>query len=264
MSFLSRRQLSKLQIEQRFEIANKWANSAAEVAERTGNHEAHGLVELLKTNGGIGVPMPGNMMHDFYSGPPDPEIDYIYLCPLLPKDSRRLPADDNRQGLMTEQPDVVARFAEGSRGIYLTPKKLSKLGKGVVLLHELKHAKIDLEGGHDQASLEDVSLEEADILVFEFELLENILGQTYSDIVRQRVSEVTVAPDETLALDAGESSLDRLIVETFTPEDHELDLWLGMSAMHTFWLYYQEHSSDPMGAFASSIQNHSNDSQMPK
>ena len=237
-------EITSLHVEQRIEIANDWLDAAEAVAKKTRHPDAKLLLEYADQNVAIGVPIANGVL-DIYLGEPDKDIDYFYITPILPIDKSRLDADDKRLDFLSENPPAVARFNEVSRAVYLSPVTLSRLGRGLVLLHELQHA---IRHPGPSTPTEDerhVQLEEADVLAFEFDLMETLLGKTYQKNLRSCI-EKGLTDRETI----DSSYLERRFEKKLKATAADMNFWLGMHTLNARWRYLEQLAQNPREAFA--------------
>jgi hypothetical protein len=225
-------------------VADEWIDGAAEVAERTNHPEALRLMEYAEERVALGVPIEAGI-RDLYAQPPEPDIDYFYLTPIMPEDENRLEAADPRLEFLRDNPSSVARFTEGSRAVYLSPLKMSRLGRGVILLHELGHVVRhpgDAELTQDEAQ---VWQEEAEVFAFEFEILESLFGKTYDRALNHFI-ERAIKRDEEI----NPKPLEKVIAKTLGTSPDENGFWVGMFTLHAQWRFLQQFDSNPLTTLA--------------
>lgn len=241
---MSQAQSTKFHVDARINIANEWITAAYQVTKRTKNDQALELLRYVKSNGAIGIPTPGETISPVYMQPPDDAVDYFYITPLLPNDKQRLEASDHRLELLKDEPPVVARFAEGTRAIYLSPKQICLLGKGIILLHELTHTTKHPSKEASQADEHSLWEEEAEVLQFEFELLESLLGTPYRNALDQYVEGGVIGDDM-----ASQPKIEKLFTERLGAKEGELDVWLTVFERNVIWRHLQAKDQDPKAAF---------------
>jgi hypothetical protein len=184
----------KLQIDKRIDILYPWLEAAELIAKETKNKEATAALDFLKGRDAFGIVnrKPG-YIDNFFSKPvPDEEVsNYIFLVPFLTEDAERMNDDDERLGFIFGGMSQVARYNEGSHTIYLSMEgnDATTFTKGLLLLHELMHAKCDFEGKHRDKNGEQTEfghwLEEAEIYIAELQMVEKLLGAKYKRLVNR-------------------------------------------------------------------------------
>ena len=200
------------------------------------------------THAAFGAPIANGVL-DIYVGKPAADLDYFYITPILPIDKTRLDAQDNRLDFLTENPEAIARFNEGSRAIYLSPVILSRLGRGLVLLHELQHVVRHPSASTPTAEEYQAQLEEADVLAFEFDLLETILGKPYQKNLSSYIEQAIVN-----GADVDSSDLERSFRKRLRATTADMNFWLGIHALNARWRFLERTAIDPKEAFANYLK----------
>lgn len=245
-----------LNVPARFEIAKDWALAAKEVAEATQDPEALKIWEFINSRTAIGVPMPEDGIHYFFTEKPERPVDeYALLTPIIEADIDRLPEDDFRRQLIEGKHNLAAQYRQGSHAIYLPPQSFGKLGKGILLQHEAMHAWLDLEKQIDREAKDSHWFEEADVFKFEFGLLGKLIGDPYTDLVARVTETISGAEDNTYALSASYEVTDEdhktIAGGLETSNDQEINFWLNtVVKFDAFWQYFQKQFDNPDAEFA--------------
>ncbi len=126
---------------------------------------------------------------------------------------------------------------------------VSFLGKGIIVLHELKHAELHPAREAGSTDHDTFMLEEADVSIFEFQLLESLLGEPYIKVVEQYVSDVLV---KYLPTDFSEA--ERILSKGLGAQSKELDFWLGVLGVHARWRFFKQQGVDARLALAETLK----------
>ncbi len=247
--------ISELDMMERYELAKSWALAAKQIAETTQDSEALEVWDFLNTRTIVGAPIPeGGVVSFFREKPSRPAEDYAVLTPIIKKDVTRLPDKDRRKDFAIGNLKATATYQEGSRAIYLPLSGFQNPGKGIILLHEGKHAWFDLEKKIDRNAKDSFWVEEARVFEFEFRLLNLLIGKPYTDLIARVTGSIASQKQNPALLNASykATSQDRKIISKGleTNDEKEIDFWIDtVVKFNAFWHYFQENSSDPEGEF---------------
>jgi hypothetical protein len=248
-SMISMSSVDDHKVPERTARLNDWASAAAWVTNETGDDRARQLLDFLYAKGEIAVPIPGGMSVYYSSDQPGQFDSYVYLMPLLHEDRRRLPPDDPRADLLDKKNAAVARYTEGSRSIALTPFRLARLVRGLVMLHEAEHAFIDAEGSIDRTQPDSHWHEEADVFLTEFRLISILGGTAYKKLLDDSVSAIKKDPANPNRINFGWGELIERRHECFAKlgvtGEGGRRLLGGVVMFNAYWLYAQDNYPQP-------------------
>lgn len=250
----SDRLVKELDVDDRYLVAVDLVNSAKYVASQTGDQEAAALIKMLDSRFGLGVPMPDGDIQAFHMRPPTGDEEYAYLTPLLEQDIERLPEDDPRRRMAAgDRAQPPASYEVDTRAIYVSPLH-GKILKGVLLLHETKHAHNDL----DNIAVVGRWSEEVGTLEFEFRLLKLLGSPSYENLVRRLLHGIDphLSPQEVfVSAEINHAELEP-VKEDFGAwdTDRERDFWLTVAALDAMYRFFQKDSPVPQLAFADYLE----------
>lgn len=240
--------------EARIEAINQWFEPAIKIAQEIGIQQALKVADFLQSNTALGIVMPNEKTAYLFSGKPELPLDqYAYLTPVLEQDRSRLPDDDSRQPFATGKASVAARFNEGSNNIYLPMSTLSRQGKGVVLLHEAQHAINEIEKRYDRQDPDSHWIEEAEVYIFEFEVLRTLGGEAYSKLINDEMA-LEGSTDE--AANKAQDEKAGLLWQLMFGEDitdKEKHIWNWISQLNARWQYLSANKPDAIKLLADYI-----------
>jgi hypothetical protein len=166
----------------RREAAQQWAEGVNEVAEKTQDPEALDLINSVLSEIAIGQPDAERHLVPIQG----PEQPTIVLVPLFAEDT-----DINNTTRMILDPHsfLAAYYTEDKPGrMYFNAEiVLSPLLKGILMLHEAKHAELYETNQFREGKELDHWLEEVATFEFEFRLLQELCGQTYKALMSREV-----------------------------------------------------------------------------
>lgn len=242
-----------LEIDARYELADKWLDAADTVAVISGDEEAAKYLDFLRGRHALGVPMPGN--NNLYLIDRDlgrkPE-DCVFVAPLLEQDKERLGPNDSRHDLFSSS--HAGRYSEESHMLYLNPDEHGPLVMGIIALHELKHAYMDLIEQPDRSAENQTWEEEKDAWVFECRLMELLGGDRYMAYIRSQRDLIIPDRDNPSSVHYNLGDLPEDFgnffpgLQDITPADDRL--LRSIRTFHAFWVYFQDVSPDPEYDFA--------------
>jgi hypothetical protein len=170
------------EIAHRKEAAQQWADGIHKVVEETQDPEA---LELIKgVLSGIAIGQPDAERHLVpIQGPEQPTI---VLIPLFTKDAD---INDTTRMMMDPSTSQAARYTENRPGrIYFNAEiAMSPLLKGILMLHEAKHADSYETNQFREGQELDHWHEEVAIFEFEFRLLQKLCGKGYEELMDKEV-----------------------------------------------------------------------------
>lgn len=170
------------EIAHRKEAAQEWADSMYAVIEKTQDQEA---LELL--NGalsGIAIGRPDTEKHLVpIQGPEQPTVVFV---PLFSEDTD---INDTTRMMMDQNLPQAALYTENTPGrIYFNAQApLSPMLKGILMLHEAKHAELHGSNQFREGQELDHWHEEVAAFEFEFRLLRKLCGKQYEDLINNLV-----------------------------------------------------------------------------
>lgn len=173
---------------ERLRVCNRWISCAEEMARITKHVHAKELVEFLRSNASIVSPTNDGFQIIKYA--PELEIPLVVL----------LPEDSHLRGLWKNHFD----FTDGALACFMIHKKekfvylclkgqvpTSDLSKGIILLHEAKHAfhykKVSNPGSRTPIEM---YKEEVEVLEFEGRLLELYFGPDFNFFIDDEVERI--------------------------------------------------------------------------
>lgn len=175
------------------------------------------------------------MVRDFYVDGPKTEELTLCLVALLQEDKDRLDPKDIRLRIITGEGNEIARYAEGSNAIYLPDIAMTDKAKGLILLHELAHAKWHMNLGLEiETSEREDEVEEHEILKFESSLALQLGGAKYKrwlKELRKRINTSHKDGDEQFQYKFTDED-DEFLQEMFKPKsDQEFRFWEYVSVV---------------------------------
>ena len=176
-------ELTPDEIERRTHSAQEWANSVNEVVEKTQDIEAKHLLNSVLSGIAVGLPDPERYLIPV-KGPENPTIIFV---PIFNSDSEI----NNITKMMTSpNSSQAAYYTENRPGrIYFNGEvAISSLLRGVLMLHEAKHAQFFESNQFRQGNDLDHWYEEMATFEFEFKLLQKLCGESYDEIIDKSVA----------------------------------------------------------------------------
>lgn len=239
---------ASLNMERRAQAAGEWVRAAYWVAKQTNDKEAQDLLGFFANRWALLVPLENGQNLVRYSGPPQGNYeDYVYMAPLLPGDARRLAPGDPRQHVISGE--VAGRYTENSQAIYVPTKRLARVTRGLVLLHELKHAELDIRSLIDRTQPNAHWKEEADVFLFEFRLLSKLGGVAYQQLLNDSVSRINKAPDKPNTIqwswDDLRDDFDSCLAQLRARGRANRGVLAGVRMFHAYWQYATANYDDP-------------------
>lgn len=238
----------QFEIDKRIESAREWVIAARNVATVTQDPEALRLVRFLEHRTHLGVPLPDGGSQTFFIGEPpiEPDDYYAYLVPLLESDKNLLPPGDERQDLFDQFP---SRYIENSHMLYLSPTSYHPTTKGLIILHELKHATTDIVDKPDREAPDQHWREEAEAYKLECRLLEGMSGEPYRELIRQSVDCIEASNDNPKAISWDYSSTQEAFAacvgELGLTHEEDIAIIRTLRQFDAFWHYAQGNYEDP-------------------
>lgn len=235
MPEISDEEAKELRFIKRQAIVDGWKAAAEYVAQETQDSTAQQLITFMNQHAVYGVPMPGGMVRDFYIDKPDTKKRTVCLVAMLQKDKDRLEKKDTRLRIIAGEGKEIARYTEGSNAIYLPDIAMTDKAKGLILLHELAHAKWHMNLGLDtETSEQEDELEEHEILIFESGLAIRLGGTKYKKWLKEltkRINKSYKDGDEQFQYKFTDED-DEFLKEIFNPKsEQEFRLWEYVSVV---------------------------------
>ncbi|MCA9348915.1 hypothetical protein KC878_02095 [Candidatus Saccharibacteria bacterium] len=170
------------EIERRRRAAHEWATSIHKVVEKTNDVEAQDLLNGVLSGIAVGLPDPERHLIPVQG----PEQPTVVLVPLFADDAD---INDTTRLIMNPNSSQAARYTENRPGrIYFNAEiELSPLLKGILMLHEAKHAEIYEANRFREGTELDHWHEEVATFEFEFRLLQELCGKQYKDLMEKEV-----------------------------------------------------------------------------
>lgn len=245
----------ELNLDFRFELARQWVDTALKILEQLEKPLAPRLEELLRNKTALGVARQDETLLFYASKPKFKQEEYVYITPILKQDEEFLLEGSPKREFTSPNPTYVAMFYEDSRAIYLaSAEDLSDTTKGLLVLHETCHALIQDEGLIDLNSDDAYWEEEALVYSFEFELLNQLGGNKYIEVLNKISGTIGFSNLNREELVCGyeydPADADVLKKALNLNTDYEADLWLSVCRKHAYWVYSQKNSDDLYWDFA--------------
>jgi hypothetical protein len=240
--------------EARIEAINQWFEPAIKIAQETGIPQALKIADFLQSNTALGIVMPDEKTAYLFDGQPELPLDqYIYLTPVLEQDIDRLPDEDSRQPFANGRASVAARFHEGSNNIYLPNSTLSRQGKGVVLLHEAKHAINEVEKLYDRQNPDSHWIEEAEVYIFEFDVLRVLGGDAYSKLIDDEMALEPLNDEEKYKIQDEKAAELWKVMFGKDINLNEIHLWNWIAQLNARWQFLSANKPDAVKLLADYI-----------
>lgn len=240
--------------EARIEAINQWFEPAIKIAQETGIPQALRISDFLQTNTALGIVMPDEKTVYLFSGQPEFSLDqYAYLTPVLEQDVDRLSDEDSRQPFAKGSASVAARFNEGSNNIYLPNSKLSRQGKGVILLHEAQHAINEIEKRYDRQDPNSHWIEEAEVYIFEFDVLKALGGDAYSKLIDDEMALEPMNDNEKYKTQDEKAAELWKVMFGEDIDDSEISLWNWIAQLNARWQFLSANKPDAVKLLADYI-----------
>ena len=193
----------------------------------------------------------------FYCLKPGFEVsDYAFITPVLETDDNYVAANrtDSGQFINDNGIEVTASFHEHTRTIIFNGDlEFSRVGKGLILLHEAVHAITEIDAAIDRSAYPNQHwLEEAEALQFEYQILAGLGGRAYTALV-ERIEDKITRDEE--GIDCGhqfdESDFEILkgIFGQQASKD-ELEGWANIVTINGWLEYFKRHHERPLVQFA--------------
>ncbi|MFH1078157.1 MAG: hypothetical protein V1745_02660 [Patescibacteria group bacterium] len=165
-----------------------WRNAAQYVTDATKDAEAGRVMEYLLTSVGFGL--PGNNSVTVLRVPQDAKSK-VLLVPILQEDERLDPGLKR----MNQSETSVALYRPSDKVIVIRSERMSTVWKGLLLLHETKHAMSFAQKPYDSNDLKQLCYEELATLEFHCRLMSEIGGETYARVLRAEVDRLRGHPN---------------------------------------------------------------------
>jgi hypothetical protein len=200
-------------------LAHDWISQAENIAEKTHHHEAMAVMEFLKDRAVPAEPIRGG----FRAAAEHVSDEAIYILPLIASDT----LIDEHYKHDVEDTSRAATYLTEYRILQLNESvATSPLWKGILTLHEGRHAKEHVSRQYDVHDPELFSAEERDTFIFQGEVMALIGGEAYQDALETKLKHL----EENLVEEEGgrikfpsTGPYDSLLDEAFGPalSEHE-------------------------------------------
>lgn len=157
-----------------------WRNAAQHVADVTQDADAKRVMGYFRTSVGFGL--PGTNSVTIIYAPPD-GASGILIVPILRQDEE---LDVGLKKINNSQ-NTMALFRPEARVIALRSEPMSDVWKGVLLLHEGRHALSYSLTHYDSADIRQLCYEERDTLEFQDRIVAKLGGETYANVLRAEI-----------------------------------------------------------------------------
>jgi len=176
-------ELDSGEIERRTQAAQEWVNGIYEVVEKTKDTEAQRLLNGVLGGIAVGLPDPEQYLVPVQG----PEQPTIFIVPLFTSDTD---ASEVTKMMMNPNSSLAAYYTENKPGrIYFNSEvEMSPLLRGLLMLHEAKHAEIFESNQFSKRHELDHWLEEVATFEFEFKLLQKLCGKSYEELIDESVA----------------------------------------------------------------------------
>lgn len=226
-------EISAPELESRVEAAQTWIQDIETITDTTQDTEAERLLNGVLNKAAVARP---DKEKDtvFLQGYEQPTI---FLIPLFREDRD---ISDTTRIIMGEHASQIARYTENTPGrIYFNAETpLTSLLKGILILHEAKHAELFETNQFREGNELDWWYEEAAVFDFEFRLLNRLIGKPYEDLITNTAlrlamdnnSSSDLKADPPQAILPGIDTLDEIFGSESSPQELSLRnfiVWLN-------------------------------------
>lgn len=167
--------------------ALEWRNAAQYVADTTHDADAKRVMDYLLTSVGFGLPGTNSVT---VIRVPQNAKSRLLLVPILQEDERLDPGLKQ----INRSEDTVAMFRPSDNVIVIRSERMSTVWKGLLLLHETKHAMSYAQKPYDSNDLKQLCNEERAALEFHSRLMSKLGGITYANVLRTEVDRLREHP----------------------------------------------------------------------
>ncbi len=165
-----------IHLQERKEIFRSWLEGAEYVCAQTKNVKAQEVLDLLKQKGTV-VDLMGESNFTFESKPVE---DMFFIVPMLQHDVGFGPTWQKRAAI-----GASAMFDPNANMVIVKDRKIGRVWKGLLLLHEGDHVLTFGRERYDHSNTRIYCEKERDTHAFENELLVALGGKAYKEIVRK-------------------------------------------------------------------------------
>jgi hypothetical protein len=162
-----------------YAMAQAWFKTTRDVAEATRDEEAKSIASFLEKEAGIGVARE-NSFYPVFLQPNDQTK--VLIVPILDGDVGRV---SNLSTFSNDQ-TFMASFISQLKLIMLRPVPLSDAWRGVILLHEGRHALLASKGSQSRDPWL-LPLEERDTHNFQNRIVGKLGGEKYAQLLREEI-----------------------------------------------------------------------------
>ena len=245
-----------LRLAYRQSVAAEWLAAAGEVAEASGVELAREAAAYLYRRAGLGV-LEANRLRWFYrSGGELTADDHFFITPVLATDDNHIARNRTDSGAFVNEYDCLARasFNQSSRAMCFNDNlDASRVGKGLIFLHEAVHIITELEGLVNRSFYPDqLWLEEAEAYQFECQVLAGLAGWAYSALV-ERVRDGIEDDGRSLTCAYELSTADFDIFRQIFGQqatEAELEVWADKAVLNGWLEYFKRYRAESLAAFA--------------
>ena len=161
---------------------------------------------------------------------------------------------DSGQFINNDGAEIIASFREQDRTIVFNGDlELSRVGKGLVLLHEAVHAITAIDIAINRSVYPNQYwLEEAEALQFEYQILAGLGGEAYTELVKRIEAEIVEDEDGTdcsYQFSEPDFQILKAIFGQQASED-ELENWANLITSNGWFEYFKRHHAQPIVKFA--------------
>lgn len=162
----------------RFVLRATWLNDAKEVAEKSGDSEAMGIISFIEKNSALSEPTPqGARLLESGNGPL-----WFSFVPIVVGDDSMGPMWEKYYSPMGS--GGVANFQPDARGLVIKSHiKMTPFWRGIILLHEGRHAREFITRQYDWKDTQMFCGEERDTHDFQNRVTLKLGGKRYHDLV---------------------------------------------------------------------------------
>lgn len=172
--------LSNAVIQQRMKISARWVEYAHDVAMQTKDKEATELVQFLVDHAALAVPQGYKKVTVYRRGLAPNSVKCLFM-PIIREDMKK------RGSIVAGwENSHLAHVLEERRTIIVRDDvAMTRAWRGLVLLHEARHAKELAEEPYDITNPYEFSARERDVFIMEIRLARLLGGQQYTELVEQ-------------------------------------------------------------------------------
>lgn len=164
-----------------YTAAQSWLKDARDVANKTQDEEAKKIADFLERSTGIGVAR-GNSITPIFLQPNDGTK--VLLLPILNSDAN----DGDGLAEISSSRSFMAMFVQEHELILLRPVPVSDVWKGIILLHEGRHALNFAAVQGSRVNQESMAAEERDTHEFQNRITAKLGGERYAQVLQEEIT----------------------------------------------------------------------------